>query len=108
MKKILAAVAGLIFILSFTSSALAFGDWKKGKALFKTECTTCHKRGGDAQRLKFNKMTKKEWIAFCNTPDQGTHETLFNGLSAAQREHLLQYFLKYAKEDKPTQLSCAG
>ena len=108
MKKIAAAVVSLFLALSFTSSALAFGDWKAGKTLFKTECATCHKRAGDAQRLKFNKMTQKEWIAFCNTPPQRTHETLFNGLNTKQREHLLQYFLKYAKEDKPTQLSCAG
>jgi len=107
MKKILSLLIAMLFLITCTSTVFAAGNWRQGKKIFKNECMSCHKRrGGEAKRLKLNKKTKAGWTKFVNSKQKGAHEPLWNELTEAQKEDLLKYFMKYAKDDKSSHLGC--
>ncbi|MEA3465978.1 MAG: cytochrome c [Thermodesulfobacteriota bacterium] len=106
MKKILSVLICVLFVASISSNVMAAGNWRKGRRLNRSECRTCHKRGGEAKRLRLNKRTKAEWTKFVNSPKTEYHEELWNELSDVEKKHLLKYFHKYAKDDKSTHLGC--
>ena len=106
MKKTLPVLVAIFLLVSFSSSSIAAGNWRKGKKIFKQDCMSCHKRGGEAKRLKLNKKTKAAWTKFVNKPQTGKHEVLLNGMADKQKHDLLQYLLKYAKDDTSSHLGC--
>lgn len=106
MKKTLPVLFGIFLLVAFSSSAVAAGNWRHGKKIFKQDCMSCHKRGGEAKRLKLNNKNKAGWSKFVNTPKAGKHEDLLNGMSDEQKKDLLQYLLKYAKDDNSSHLGC--
>ncbi len=106
MKRIVPVLVFMLVIVFFATSAMAGGNWRKGKKIYKAECMNCHKRGGEAKRLKLNKKTKAEWTKFVNETKKGKHEELLKGLTEVQKENVLKYFLKYAKDDKKSHLGC--
>lgn len=106
MKKVLSVLVSVLLVISFSSTVMAAGNWRKGKKSFKAECMNCHKRGGEAKRLKINKKTKAGWTKFFSSGYEADHAALWNKLTDEQREHLIKYFHKYAKDDKATHLGC--
>ncbi|OQY18552.1 MAG: hypothetical protein B6I36_06665 [Desulfobacteraceae bacterium 4572_35.1] len=106
MKRVLSVLVAVLFLVAFSSSAFAGANWRAGKKIYKKECMNCHKRGGEAKRLKLNKKTKAGWTKFVNKQQKGSHELLWGELTDAQKKDLLKYFMKYAKDDKSSHLGC--
>jgi hypothetical protein len=100
-KNVILVIVSLL-VLCFANSALAFGDWKNGKQLYQRECTNCHQRNGEAHLLKLHRVTVDRWIGFCRSETTRKHVELLDQLTVAQKQDLLQYLLKYAKENDPT------
>lgn len=106
MQKVLLVLVGVLLTISFSSPVMAAGNWRQGKKIFKVECMNCHKRGGEADRIKINKKTKTGWSKFFRSDYESNHAALWNELSEDKKEHLLKYFHKYAKDDKANHLGC--
>ncbi len=108
MKKIVVMTVISLSLLSFSSQAMAFGDWKAGKKIFKQDCASCHKRGGTAPRIKMPDYTQTEWIKFVRDNTSPRHESTLEKITPDSRQDLMQYLLKYAQPDPTTILKCAG
>lgn len=106
MKRVLSVLVCTLLVVSFSSNVMAAGNWRKGKKVYKADCMNCHKRGGDAKRLKLNKKTKSGWTKFFKTAKKDHHEEMWSNLTDSQKENLLRYFHKYAKDDKSSHLGC--
>jgi len=104
MKKIVTLVIGALLVICVTGSAIAFGDWKAGKVVYKTECTNCHKRNGDAFRLKIFEVPAIRWFSFCRADTTRKHVDILDKITVEQKQDMLQYLLKYAKEDPISRL----
>ena len=106
MKKALSVMICVLFVISISNTVLAAGNWRKGKKVYKADCINCHKRGGEAKKLKLNKKTKAQWSEFCDSTQDNTHEELWDELSAKQKENLLKYLHKYSKDNKRSLPGC--
>ncbi len=99
MKTVLSVLLCLVLVVVFSGNAMAAGNWRKGKKVYRKECMSCHKRGGEAKRLKLNRRTKNAWAKFCKTNDD-KHAPVWSKLTEKQKKDLLKYLQKYAKDDK--------
>ncbi len=106
MRKVLSLLVAMLFLFTCTSTVYAAGNWRKGKKIYKKDCMSCHKRGGEAKRLRLNGKSKAGWTKFVNSPKKDSHEVLWEELTDQQKENLLKYFMKYAKDDKSSHLGC--
>lgn len=106
MRKVLSLLVAMLFLATCTTTVFAAGDWRKGKDIYKDDCMSCHKRGGDAKKLQLNAKSKAGWTKFVNSPQKGSHEALWKELTDGQKEDLLKYFMKYAKDDNSSHLGC--
>ncbi|MDY0189683.1 MAG: cytochrome c [Desulfuromonas sp.] len=105
MRKGLSLLIAMVFLVTCTSTVFAAANWRHGKSIYKKDCMNCHKRGGEAKRLRLNSKTKAAWTKFVNAPQKGSHEALWQELTEQQKEDLLKYFTKYAK-DNSSLLGC--
>lgn len=100
MKKVCLVSMCLLMLLAFVSSAVAATGWRAGKETYKSNCMSCHKRGGEAKRLKLNKWSKARWTKYFNEEKKGKHEDAWGQMTEQEVKDLLKYFHKYAKDDK--------
>ncbi|WP_321531632.1 cytochrome c [uncultured Desulfuromonas sp.] len=105
MKKTLFVTLCIFCLVAFSSSAFAARGWRAGKKTYKSVCMSCHKRGGEAQRLKLNQWSKAKWTKYFAEEKKGKHEGPWGQLTDEEKDNLLKYFHKYAKDDH-TRLGC--
>ena len=99
MRSVLTMIFCILLLVVFSGNVMAAGSWRKGKRVYRSDCMNCHKRGGDAKRLKLNKKSKAAWAKFCKSSDQ-KHAPVWSKLTDKQKTDLLKYLQKYAKDDK--------
>jgi cytochrome c553 len=105
MKNALLVALCVLCFVAFSSSAFAASGWRAGKETYKNICMSCHKRGGEAERLKLNQWSKAKWTKFFGEDKKGMHEEPWGKMSEKEKDDLLKYFHKYAKDDH-TRLGC--
>ncbi|MCD6526380.1 MAG: cytochrome c [Desulfuromonas sp.] len=100
MKRVCMALFCVLLVMVFSVPVMAAGNWRDGKKIYKSNCMSCHKRGGEAKRLKLNKFSKARWTKYFSEEKKGKHTEPWGELTEAQKKNLLKYFHKYAKDDK--------
>lgn len=100
MKRICTVFVCVLLVVAFSAPAMAAGNWRKGKKVYKSNCMQCHKRGGEAKRLKLNKFSKARWTKYFAEEKKGKHGEAWGEMSEDDKANLLKYFHKYAKDDK--------
>ena len=100
MKKALFVILCIFCLVAFSGSAFAAKGWRDGKKTYKSVCMSCHKRGGDAERLKLNQWSKAKWSKFFAEEKTGKHEEPWGRFSEEDKDNLLKYFHKFAEDVK--------
>nr|WP_320050758.1 c-type cytochrome [uncultured Desulfuromonas sp.] len=100
MKKTLFVALCSLCLVAFASSVFAANGWREGKKTYKSVCMSCHKRGGEADRLELNKWSKAKWTKFFAEEKKGKHEEPWGKMTEEEKDNLLKYFQKYAKDEK--------
>lgn len=69
-KKLGALLIILVFLFVVIGVALADGNARKGKSLFRKNCRTCHVEDGSAKALSPISKTQAQWQSVFETIDQ--------------------------------------
>ncbi len=102
--KLFVPLCVFCLVVFFTGSVFA-ASWRDGKKTYKSVCMSCHKRGGEAERLKLNQWSKAKWTKYFSEEKKGKHQEPWGQLTEEEKDNLLKYFHKYAKDDH-TRLGC--
>nr|WP_320116044.1 c-type cytochrome [uncultured Desulfuromonas sp.] len=100
MKKTLFISVCLVYLITFSGSAFAAKGWRDGKKSYKSVCMNCHKRGGEAERLKLTQWSKEKWTNFFAEEKTGRHEEPWGRFSEKDKDNLLEYFHKVSDDVK--------
>lgn len=63
MKRLITILLAAFILLAGLNLAQAEGNWRKGKYLFRKNCRTCHKPGGEAKDLSPVSFKQAQWKA---------------------------------------------
>lgn len=107
MRRTVWMFMALLCCAAFLSTSLimaeAQGDDKKGKALFKESCKSCHAKDGEGGEVSPLTKTMSQWERYFK---KGTHnnktEKLEDLVPADQLIHLLTFLVNHAADsDQP-------
>lgn len=101
MKRSIAATVALI--LAFATVALAEGNARKGKYLYRQNCRSCH--GQSASDLSPNSKTQAEWKKLFAKPEAIKCAKDWKGVSAEDKKDIFAYLHDFAK-DSPSPAKC--
>lgn len=111
MKRTIGAILTATIILGFTVAAMAEGNYRKGKYLFRKECRTCHMEnatgGQQAVVLEPSSYTMNEWTEAFKPEKIAEYpcKDTWGQLSQEDLNDIHAYLYKYAK-DSPTPAKC--
>ncbi len=100
MKKMLVSLMGLIMLGGLYSDLCFASDWREGKDLYRSVCTSCHKTRGEAGRLSLDSRTRDEWTVYFAKPPSAVHQISWEKMDKDNIGSLELYFRKYAKDVK--------
>lgn len=101
MKRSIAATVALI--LAFATVALAEGNARKGKYLYRQNCRSCH--GQSASDLSPNSKTQAEWKKLFAKSEAIKCAKDWKGVSAEDKKDIFAYLHDFAK-DSPSPAKC--
>jgi mono/diheme cytochrome c family protein len=111
MKKIFGFAVMGILVFSFLGSAMAEGNYRKGKYLFRKNCRSCHMENApgsqQAKVLEPSTYTMSEWnAAFAPEKASGYPcKAKWEKATPAGIKDIHAYLYKFAK-DSPTPAKC--
>lgn len=95
MKKLSVFIA-LLIATSLAAPSAHAANWRKGKALFKDNCMSCHDDKGEAKKLSPGDKTTSQWKRFFDRDKHEVKPEILNKLSTKDLENLKTYLEKYA------------
>jgi len=104
LKKVLALVLVLVFTVS-TAMAIEGGNSRKGKALFKKDCKSCHDAGGEGGELTPMAKTMKQWDRYFEKNSADHPADVFKTVSEKDLKDIQQFLYDHAK-DSPAPATC--
>lgn len=102
-RRSIGIIAALILVLAAASLALAEGNARKGKYLYRSKCRTCH--GSSASDLSPNSKVQAEWKKTFAKWESVKCAKEWKDLSPEDRTDIYTYLHDYAK-DSPTPAKC--
>jgi len=111
MKKTFGCVLMGLLMISFLGTAMAGGNYRKGKYLFRKNCRSCHMENatGDKQAkvLEPATYTMSEWTAAFAPEKAATYpcKSAWEKATPKGIEDIYAYLYKFAK-DSPTPAKC--
>jgi mono/diheme cytochrome c family protein len=105
MKHVFKPVAALAIVALFTTVALGAegGNPRKGKALYKKTCKTCHSAGGAGGEVTPMTKTMEQWDRFFEKKEHNPEP--LNGLSEQDLKDIQQFLYDHAA-DSPQPETC--
>ncbi len=111
MKKLFGCVVMGTLILGFLGTAMADGNYRKGKYLFRKNCRSCHMENApgpqQAKVLEPSTYTMSEWTAAFAPEKASTYpcKAEWDKAGEAGIQDIYSYLYKFAK-DSPTPAKC--
>ena len=111
MKKMLGFVVMGTLIFGFLGTAMADGNYRKGKYLFRKNCRSCHMENApgpqQAKVLEPSTFTMSEWTAAFAPEKAATYpcKAEWDKATPAGIQDIYSYLYKFAK-DSPTPAKC--
>ena len=104
-RKFGALLIILVFLFVAVGAAMAEGNARKGKYLFRKNCRACHVEGGSAQALSPISKTQAQWQSVFETIDQLTCSAEWEKLSEKDRADMYAQLHGHAF-DSPSPAKC--
>lgn len=95
MKR-LSVLVTLLIAFSLAAPSAHAANWRKGKALFKDNCLSCHDDKSDSVKVSPGDKTKAQWNRFFDRDKHEAKPEVFNKLSKKDLENLKSYLDKYS------------
>ncbi len=98
---------GIILAAFTVTNAVAVdgGNAGKGKHLLKRSCAGCHKRGGEAEVIKAEEKTMRQWDRFFRKAKRKHPGNTFKEISKRDKKDINQYLFDNAV-DAPSEETC--
>ena len=95
MKR-LSVFITLMVAFSLAAPSAHAANWRKGKALFKDNCLSCHEDGSEGKKLSPGDKTKAQWNRFFDRDKHEAKPEVFKKLSEKDLDNLKSYLEKYS------------
>ncbi len=111
MKKVFGCFVMVTLIFGFLGSAMADGNYRKGKYLFRKHCRSCHMENAtgpkQAKVLEPATYTMEEWKAAFAPEKAATYpcKNVWDEVGEEGIQDIYSYLYKFAK-DSPTPAKC--